>query len=120
MLWGVKMKAKYSKPNDKVTCGVCGKTDYYIIVERSGDKSDFKICSNCGEKIGTAYTKEQICKLAKEEEIFSVFDSILQRINHHRKVLNQEEAIITDKEKGEAIWMMLSDYDNVNYEGVKK
>ncbi len=49
------MKARYSKVSEgkqgKLECKVCNRFDWFIVVERSGDKKDFQICSHCGEKI---------------------------------------------------------------------
>ena len=49
------MKARYSRAGEgnrgKVLCPSCNKLDWFIVIERGGDKIDFNICSHCGNNI---------------------------------------------------------------------
>lgn len=46
---GERMKAKYGIA--RKTCNTCNKYMWPIVVMRGGDKTDFIICSECGNKV---------------------------------------------------------------------
>ena len=47
------MKVRYSTVGEgRLLCKYCTKSDFYLIVERGGDRTNFKICCHCGNKIG--------------------------------------------------------------------